>query len=575
MSSTSFDHPSFAGGTSEEGGVSGEVAPVPVETPGVFLGTIACDGEEPENLAAGVIVTPGRENFFRRDVYVGIRDVEQNREFIGRIVTGPFHNAVNGNGSPALDSPTFEYVTRGRVELLGEFIEGDIMTATATRPRPGAIVYILPDSELRRLLKIEGNLYLGHLVGGLNVTVHGDSTNKNFLPRNIGIFGTVGSGKSNTTQVIIEEVLKAGWAVVTIDVEGEYVRMNEPTDDALLIELLRRNHRLDPEGVDDLRVYVPSTGKSDTAAPIPFKVPISGLQPDIVSDLLELSEAETRVYATITMQAARQTPSRTQLRNSPAAQQALPSDGQPKRLYSLQDLTDGLIEGPTVQGSNIRLLPNARGHEVATASILRSKLLHLASSNVLDTNATIDVPELPIDELLVGGRLSVLDVSETNDRSRNITIAYTLQALFEKVIETPVEKSMPSGNPRPPLLVVVEEVHTFVSRAAAPRMRAVIDNLQVISRRGRKRWMALGLISQQPNHVPDELFELTNTRFIHQMKSLFNLAPLKQSTGSIDEALWSRVPSMTQGQCLMAGSVFKNPMFVDIRPARSRRLLIV
>ena len=133
---------------------------------------------------------------------------------------------------------------------------------------------------------------------------------------------------------------------------------------------------------------------------------------------------------------------------------------------------------------------------------------------------------------------------------------------------------MPSGKERPPVLVVIEEVHTFVSRESAAKMRAVLDKLQVISRRGRKRWMALALISQQPGHVPDELFELANTRFIHQLKSVANLAPVKQTTGGVHEALWSTVPSLGSGQCLVTGAVFKNPLFVNIRPARSRRLLI-
>jgi DNA helicase HerA-like ATPase len=193
---------------------------------------------------------------------------------------------------------------------------------------------------------------------------------------------------------------------------------------------------------------------------------------------------------------------------------------------------------------------------------------------MLDWNETKEIPELPVDEFLVGGRLSVLDVSETDDRSRNLAIAYVLQALFNLVIETPRDEIMPTGQPRPPVLVVIEEVHTFVSRAAASKMRALIDNLQVISRRGRKRWMALALVSQQPNHVPDEMFELANTRFIHQIKSKTNLDPVKETTGGVDEKLWTAIPAMEPGKCLFAGSVFRNPLFVDVRPARSRRMLV-
>src|SRR5947208_14622869 len=105
---------------------------------------------------------------------------------------------------------------------------------------------------------------------------------------------------------------------------------------------------------------------------------------------------------------------------------------------------------------------------------------------MLDWNATNTIQELPVDDLLVGGRLSVLDVSETDDRSRNLAIAYTLQSLFDRVIETTAGERMPSGGVRPRVLVVIEEVHTFVSRPSAANMRPVLDPLTIISRRGRK-----------------------------------------------------------------------------------------
>jgi DNA helicase HerA-like ATPase len=169
----------------------------------------------------------------------------------------------------------------------------------------------------------------------------------------------------------------------------------------------------------------------------------------------------------------------------------------------------------------------------------------------------------------------VLDVSETDDRSRNITIAYLLQSLFEQVVQIERGQLVPGTDfRRPPVLVVLEEVHTFVSRTTASRMRAVLDQLQIISRRGRKRWMGLALVSQQPGHVPDELFELANTRFIHQLKSSSNLAPVQQTTGGVHEALWKTVPALAPGQCLLTGAIFRNPVFATIRPASSRRMLI-
>ena len=522
------------------------------------LGEIDTDDDTAENAIASVIVSREGRSGFQRDTYVGVIDCEQDIEFLGRIIAGPFHPRDSSGSDP---SDTDRYGVRGKIEILGRVVDGERLLSTSTRPRPASEVVVFPTDRLRRFLGTGGDFLVGHLVGNKELLVAADSNNKNFLPRNVGIFGTVGSGKSNTAQVLMEEAIRAGWAVVVIDVEGEYVRMNEPSTDERLKEILRGDYRLEPEGIRDFRVYHPTSGTSAAEHPIPFKVPISGLDPEIVIDILEFSEAEMRVYGMAARQAALYAPSEA-------------FSNKAVRPYDLQALIDGLMETKGMSGNAVRLLPLANGNDVLTAGTVRSKLQHLASSNILDWNRTKNVPELPIGDLLMGGRLSVLDVSETDDRSRNLAIAYVLQTLFQRVIDVPRGRPMENGQPRPPVLVVIEEVHTFVSRAAAAKMKALLDNLQVISRRGRKRWMALALISQQPNHVPDEMFELANTRFIHQIKSTTNLQPVKETTGAVDDNLWTSVPAIEPGRCLLTGTTFETPLFMDVRPARSRRMLV-
>src|SRR5262249_34768309 len=87
----------------------------------------------------------------------------------------------------------------------------------------------------------------------------------------------------------------AGWAVVVVDVEGEYVRMNEPTTDADLATTLAADFGRQPEGVADVRVYVPSSGTSDADTPVRFKVPISKIETHVLGDLLEMTDAQTRM----------------------------------------------------------------------------------------------------------------------------------------------------------------------------------------------------------------------------------------------------------------------------------------
>ena len=537
----------------------------------VQLGFVNFDNTVADNSSTEAMVSAEHRKHFCRDIYVGIKDTEQNINFLGRVVEGPFHAPHEVGADSAITRTTVlhpdrtqfrpSYYVSGTIEILGQLIENERLIPSPTRPRPYSEIYIFPPEKLQKFLEINGDFYLGQLMGYEKIEVKTDVNNKHFLPRNVGVFGTVGSGKSNTIQVIMEEAVKAGWAVVVVDVEGEYVRMNEPTTDERLIPILEKKFGVNPGGISDFKVYVPQSGNTEAENAIRFKVPISQLDPFILSDLMELTEAQARLLEGIMERANRNTPSGRTGIFSPSSDTV-----RQVRNYNLQTIINGLSAG----GS---FTPQNTGAQQVTIDTLRSKLRRIGRSQMLDWDENSSTNELPIEDLLVSGRLSVLDVSETDDRSRNIAIAYTLQALFESVIETQVGETMPNNLPRPKVLVVIEEVHTFVSKNNAVKMRSVLDNLQIISRRGRKRWMSLALVSQQPGHVPDELFELANTRFIHQLKSASNLAPVKQTTGGVHEALWSTIPSLGPGQCLITGAIFHNPLFVEIRPAKTKRML--
>jgi hypothetical protein len=529
----------------------------------VTLGFVAFDGSSADNQTSQLLVSAEHRAAFRRDAYVGVDDEEQHLEFLGRVVEGPFYAPHEISAESAVGRTTVlhpdrvrfrpTYYVAGTVEILGQIGLNNQIVPTPTRPRPYSRTYLFPADRLEQMLGLAGDLSLGHLMGYPDVRVRAPSDSKNFLPRNVGIFGTVGSGKSNTTQVLIEEASAAGWAVVVVDVEGEYVRMNEPTTDVGLAAILAEVFERQPTGVDDVRVYVPSSGTSDAETPTRFKVPISRIETHVLGDLLEFTEPQMRMLYPLFERLHRARPAQTRdslSRRAPglgpgSATPATPADVD----FNLQHLVDALDESTGYQG----FLGNPpKGTEASTAHALRSKLIGLGISGVLDWNGTAGTEYLRVADLLAPGRLSVLDVSETDDRSRNITIAYLLQSLFEQVVQIERGQPVPGTDfERPPVLVVLEEVHTFVSRTTAARMRAVLDQLQIISRRGRKRWMGLALVSQQPGHVPDELFELANTRFIHQLKSSSNLRPVQQTTGGVHEALWKTVPALAPGQCML------------------------
>ncbi|MGH3927644.1 MAG: helicase HerA domain-containing protein, partial [Pseudonocardiaceae bacterium] len=349
-----------------------EAAKLSLDRSLVTLGFVAFDGPGTDNTSSGVLVSEQLRRHFRRDAYVGIEDAEQGVTFLGRVVEGPFHNPHELDADSAISRTTLlhpdrtqfrpTYYASGTIEILGEVTPEETVWPTSTRPRPYSRTFIYPPERLRRMLGLEGDVQLGSLLGYAAVTVQASSSDKGFLPRNVGIFGTVGSGKSNTTQVLIEEALRAGWAVVAVDVEGEYVRMGEKTGDDRLAAILAAHYPdRQPRGVPDCRVYVPNAGMTDAPDPIPFKVPIADVPDEIIADIMEFSEAQIRMWGTITQAERNPTTSR------PTRMGALgaPSAPSPERAYTLGTLVDGLQE---VDGRSRLLSDKAGAPEKSTAS---------------------------------------------------------------------------------------------------------------------------------------------------------------------------------------------------------------
>lgn len=160
--------------------------------------------------------------------------------------------------------------------------------------------------------------------------------------------------------------------------------------------------------------------------------------------------------------------------------------------------------------------------------------------------------------------VSVFDLSGSqNVIINNILISDILRGLFQKKVS--------SKEQLPPTLVVIEEAHTFVSKDNVKRMEETLDVLRDISRRGRKRWLGLCFISQQPSHLPPEIYELCNTKIVHQTTGGRNLNALKDSAGGVNEAIWDEVPVLGQGRCLIISPQFRHPVLCDVRPCKTQR----
>jgi Helicase HerA, central domain len=213
----------------------------------------------------------------QRNQFVTIKDASTpDLSFLGRLVAGPF-----------FPSPETIFAD---VEIHGE-IAGGFSRGTNNRPTPGSPVYEMSPASVTKMLGFGGDMLLGCLAGREDLPIRINSKSKEVLPRNVGIFGTVGSGKSNSVQVLIEEAAAAGWAVILLDLEGEYIEMDKPMVQDNLMPLLDRFGRK-PQGLADFQVYYPISCDSSRKDAHPFAMRLSDFETSIIGELIQTSLAE-------------------------------------------------------------------------------------------------------------------------------------------------------------------------------------------------------------------------------------------------------------------------------------------
>ncbi|HJT78996.1 MAG TPA: ATP-binding protein, partial [Gemmataceae bacterium] len=431
------------------------------------------------------------------------------------------------------------------VEIQGEVVGGRTRD-TNSRPAAGAPVFALPPAEVAGLHGFQGDMVLGSLSGQDDLHVALQSKNKGVLPRNLGIFGTVGSGKSNTTQVLVEEAARAGWAVVVLDVEGEYTDMDQPCDDPRSVERLARLG-LEPAGMPDFQVFCPASCTSDKAGSQTFTLRLADFETDVIGELLQVTLPERNALLDCVEHLQQKARARMTTREPDGLQALLDASPQARLPFTLRTLRERANERAS------------RGTDYCDYSGLAAKLGWLFHAEAFDLP---NMPSLDPVRLVSPGRVSVIDVSVANDVVKSMVTADLLRKVFALKLTKPDAA---------PVLLVVEEAHSFISRERVQTMQATLHMLRNVTRRGRKRWLAMAFVSQQPGHLPPEIFELCNTRIVHTLRSMHNLEALMATTGDVSRELWSRCPLLGQGQAVLSSPQLNRSVIVSVRPAASRR----
>lgn len=518
------------------------------------------------------------------------------RTYLGIVVAGPFAEPDGLRGDAPLVVATNlqgtlflpRYHGRVHVALLGEEVDGALMPPRY-RPLPNSFVEPLSPEETVQVLQAGGDVRLGLAVGHEQVVVGAPSDRKSVLPRHTAILGTTGSGKSTSVGNFIAEARAAGLAVILLDVEGEYTRLHRPAVNAAMLTVLRQRG-LSPAGVPETRLYHP-VGR-DTASPdhprrAPFSLRFSDLSPYTVAAILDMTDPQQDRF----------------FRAYEVARHLLRDFGLFPRKGSTEDETEALAWDEFESGyprltlsllldvvgacthvaakrdepcqffheqlkqreAEVMRRVQAAGPENAVSwRALCSKLWRLQRLRIFDRK---DAPALEGAELIRPGRVSLVDLSDSDSpQLNNLTIASLLRAV-QRAQEEAYERAVAAGREPPRTLIVIEEAHEFLSAERVQRMPVLFEQVERIAKRGRKRWLGLCFVTQLPQHLPAELLGLVNNFIVHKITDHNVITRLQRTIPGIDDSLWRRLPGLAPGQAIVSLGSMARPLLVSMDPA--------
>ena len=299
------------------------------------------------------------------------------------------------------------------------------------------------------------------------------------------VAGATGTGKTVTLQVLAEGFSKLGVPVFAADIKGDLSGLAEAGKPHKKID-----ERLARIPLPDYRRQAcPALFWSiDNELGQPLRTTISEMGPLLLSNLLELNEAQSGIlYAAFEI-----------------------ADDQGLLLLDLKDLRSLL----NWMGNNARELRNAYGN-ISSASIgaIQRRLLVLEEQGAENF---FGEPALQLQDLLhcdFSGRgvISLLDASTLIHRSPRVYAAFLLWLLAELFEQLPEV----GDADRPKLVLFFDEAHLLFSDAP----KSLLEKIEQVVRLIRSKGVGIFFITQSPLDIPEDILGQLGMKIEHALRA--------------------------------------------------------
>jgi len=496
------------------------------------VGTVAGPGEDPNEF---VFVTPADKSIKTGEFITYTVSVDgENRSVLARVTNRELIRGLPDGflADPEVGPDTVAAtlgVQTDDTELyrLTATVIGYYDTAMTTfanprqLPSPGTPLTIAPDQQLETVLpnlgcetdsaevtELDGTAYLGWLLNRSPEATNIHVPIKEFASTHLAILASTGSGKSYTASVLIEEMMRPSSraSLLVFDPHGEYDTLAEMQGH----EAFQGEDGYEP----DVVYYDPER----------LRVRISELDIGDVMAILDNPSNRMQERLSTAWRAMQRQESRTWDVDELIAEM--------HRIYDDDDASVGALEWRLRQ------------------SIERNDLFH-PEDNV------------PLDEIVDPGQCTVLQMDTLDRWNQQLITTVLLRRMYRERLDAVRDRDSQIDHP---IFALFEEGHRF---APASGDAPSLDIMRTITSEGRKFGFGLGIISQRPSKIDQDVLSQCGTQVSMQIKNPNDQDAIKNSVEAAGEDVLRELPGLTPGQAVISGDAMNTPALIQVRPRQT------
>jgi DNA helicase HerA-like ATPase len=409
---------------------------------------------------------------------------------------------------------------------LGDFVNPRIP------PNPGDPVFLASSETLSgvlspRRMEDQGSAHVGSLLTRSAGEVPIILSIKDVVSTHLAILASTGSGKSYTAGVLVEELMRPynRASVLIVDPHGEYDTMRSIEDNPTF----RGADGYQPEVKifthDRIKVRFSSLTEAD----------LKYLLPEGTSD--KMLHFLSQAYRTLTA-----------------------GERGARELWSYYDLRDE-VKAQKYEGSE--------RSESSNASSIEGLLWRLDSRFDRPDSIFSDNEHIPLAELFLPGRCTVLQLSDIEQNEQQVVVATLLRRVNKARMAT-VRGDAQAGTDSYlpyPVFALLEEAHRF-----APAGQTVVSTniLKQILSEGRKFGVGIGLITQRPGKLDQDVLSQCMTQIIMRIVNPIDQDTVAKSVEGAGRQLLDELPALTKGQAVISGVGINTPVMCRVRERITR-----